>query len=117
MLSLCDSCMELLKNNEMGRALDMLCEYDDSTKEINPLSDQGRQIYSKKFSFFPVLDYGRSYYSFQLEGLNDVKYEVTFREGPDGRQKTAYMFNPVRVEGKWYLCVKNADDEIDELKR
>lgn len=66
---------------------------------------------------FPVLEYSRIYYSFQLEGCNDVKYEVVWatadKTGTNQDAKTAYMFNPVKVDGSWKLCVKTASDEID----
>ena len=57
------------------------------------------------------------YISFTESGLNDAKYEVQF--GPDeaGAPKTAYMFNPVKVDGQWYLCVKGANQAVDEWNR
>ena len=74
--------------------------------------------YRRLFTMFPVLEYERKYYSFQLEGCNDVKYEVVFataeQAGTEEPAKTAYMFNPVRINGEWKLCVKTADDEFDK---
>ena len=34
--------------------------------------------------------------------------------GTEEPAKTAYMFNPVRINGEWKLCVKTADDEFDK---
>ena len=52
-----------------------------------------------------------------LEGCNDVRYEVTFAKAADaGTDKDpviAYMFNPVKINGEWKLCVKTLTDEID----
>ena len=74
--------------------------------------------YRRLFTMFPVLEYERKYYSFQLEGCNDVKYDVVFataeQAGTAEPAKTAYMFNPVRINGEWKLCVKTADDEFDK---
>jgi hypothetical protein len=52
-----------------------------------------------------------------LEGCNDVKYEVTFataeQAGTEEAPKTMFMFNPVRIDGEWKLCVKTPQDSID----
>ena len=51
---------------------------------------------------------------------NDVKYEVVFataeQTGTGEPAKTAFMFNPVKVDGTWKLCVKSVDDKIDTDK-
>ena len=117
MLTICDEAMEQLKQKNIENVLGSLYEYSDSTKELKPLSDKLRRRYTKMFTMFPVLEYKRVYYSFMLEGCNDVKYEVTFataeQTGTDQPATTMYMFNPVKVDGEWKLCVKGAEDEFD----
>ena len=117
MLKLCDDAMAQLKAKDYNAVLANLHEYTDSTQEVKPLTEETRQRYLNKFKMFPVLDYTRVYYSFQLQGCNDVKYDVTFatakQAGTAEPAKTAYMFNPVKVDGTWKLCVKTATDEID----
>ena len=104
MLKLCDTAMEQLKAKDYNQVLASLYEYTDSTQEIKPL-----------------LDYTRIYYSFQLAGCNDVKYAVTFataeQAGTPEPAKTSYMFNPVKVDGTWKLCVKTPADQIDMTLR
>lgn len=121
MLKLCDDAMEQLKNRQIDQVLASLYEYTDSTQELKPLSAEMKKRYTKMFHLFPVLDYQRTYFSFQLEGCNDVKYDVTFATaeaaGTDKAPTTAYMFNPVKIDGEWKLCVKTADDDIDMEKR
>jgi len=121
MLKLCDDAMESLKAKDYDKVLSALYEYTDSTQEVKPLSETTAKRYRRMFQMFPVLDYVRKYYSFQLEGCNDVKYEVTFataeQAGTTEPAKTAYMFNPVKVDGTWKLCVKTASDEVDMEKR
>ncbi len=117
MLQLTDSCMQLLKAQKIDQVLDLLVEYDDSTKSVTPIPDELRKGYEGKFKMFPVVDYERSYYSFKEEGLNDVRYDVTFGTEEMGSPKTAYMFNPVKVDGKWYVSVKQSSQEIDEMNR
>lgn len=118
MISLADSCMTLLKGSQIDYALDMLQAYNDSTHSISPLSEEQRAIYRNKFSMFPVLSYERVYYSFQKDGCNDVKYSVVFAEDPNnGPAKTSYMFNPVKIDGLWYLTVKTSGQDINMNRR
>lgn len=121
MLQLCDAAMEQLKGKKIDQVLASLYEYTDSTQEVKPITKETKKKYRRMFTMFPVLDYQRKYYSFQLAGCNDVKYEVTFvpaeKTGTGEPAKTAYMFNPVKMDGEWKLCVKTAADEIDQSYR
>ena len=117
MLQICDNAMEQLKGKKIDQVLASLYEYNDSTEELKPLSDEYKKRLQKRFKLFPVQEYERQYYSFMLEGCNDVKYEVTFRTAEQtggSAAKTMFMFNPVKIDGEWKLCVKTATDEIDE---
>lgn len=121
MLQLCDEAMEQLKNHSYEKVLSSLYEYNDSTKEVKPLSETLMRQYRSNFETFPVIEYRRVYYSFLLEGCNDVKYEVIFatpeQTGTDEPAKTAFMFNPVKIDGQWYLCVKTEKDKLDPFNR
>ena len=117
MLQICDNAMEQLKGKKIDQVLASLYEYNDSTEELKPLSDEYKKRLQKRFKLFPVQEYERQYYSFMLEGCNDVKYEVTFRTAEQtggSAAKTMFMFNPVKKDGEWKLCVKTATDEMDE---
>lgn len=117
MLKLCDDAMEKLKRKEIDNVLLSLFEYTDSTKEVKPLTDATAKRYKRMFTMFPVLEYKRNYFTFSLEGCNDVKYEIVFataeQVGNSKPAKTHFMFNPVKIDGEWKLCVKTAADEID----
>lgn len=117
MLNLCDQAMEQLKNKRIDDVLANLYEYTDSTKEVKPLSKATAAQYRRMFKMFPVLEYHRKYFSFQLEGCNDVKYDVVWATaeaaGTEEPARTAYMFNPVKIDGTWHLCVKTLSDDID----
>ena len=117
MLRLCDEAMESLKAKEVDKVIASLHEYDDSTREVKPLSDLLAKRYTRQFTMFPVLDYKREYFSFMHEGCNDVKYRVTFataeQAGTAEAPTTMYMFNPVKVDGEWKLCVKTPEDGLD----
>ena len=118
MLRICDDAMEQLKAKKIDVVLANLNEYDDSTKQISKLSDKMAKRLRRQFKLYPVLNYSRQYYSFMLEGCNDVKYAVQFataeQAGTEEAPITMFMFNPVRIDGEWKLCVKTTKDEIDE---
>ena len=75
MLKLCDDAMKELKAKNIDKVLASLYEYTDSTEDLKPLSEELKKKYRNQFQIFPVMEYERKYYSFQLEGCNDVKYE------------------------------------------
>lgn len=117
MLQICDNAMEQLKAKKIDQVLASLYEYNDSTEELKPLTDEVKKRYAVRFKRYPVQEYNRQYYSFMLEGCNDVKYEVTFAtaEQTGGQPATImFMFNPVKIDGEWKLCVKTPTDEIDQ---
>lgn len=117
MLRLADEAMEQLKAKKIDQVIASLFEYDDSTQEVKPLSESASKRLQRKFKMFPVLDYKRQYFSFMLEGCNDVKYQVTFataeQAGTKEAPKTMFMFNPVKIDDEWKLCVKTPKDQFD----
>lgn len=112
-----NQCMTYLKEGQIDLALDMLCTYDDSLKEVSPLSEELRSSYKRKFTMIPVKEFEMSYFSFSEEGLNDLKYNVSFGADIEGAPRTSYMFNPVKNDGVWHLCVKSSMQDVDELMR
>ena len=118
MLQICDNAMELLKGKKIDEVIASLNEYNDSTEELTPLSDATKKSLQRRFKLYPVLDYQREYYSFMLQGCNDVKYKVTFATTEQAGTKlpptTMFMFNPVKVGDEWKLCVKAPGKEVDE---
>lgn len=112
MLQMCDNAMELLKQQKYDEVIASLYVYDDSTKSVSSLSEITANSYRRMFEMFPVLEFEREYFSFLLEGCNDVKYNVTFNKVQETGEalKTAYMFNPVKIAGEWKLCVKTVKD-------
>ena len=120
MLKICDNAMELLKGKKIDEVIASLYEYNDSTEELKPISEELKKRMKNQFRMFPVLNYERKYYSFMLEGCNDVKYEITFATAEQAGGKpatTMFMFNPVKVDDEWKLCVKTQDKDIDDGKQ
>lgn len=121
MLRLCEDCMKLMKDGRVEEAVNSMYEYDEESESVSPLSEETKQKYIRKFDMFPVLEYEMEYYSFQLTGCNDVKYRIMFAEGDEAAGVPAayigFMFNPVKVDGRWYLSVKRGDQEIDQTRQ
>lgn len=117
MLKICDDCMKSLKAGDIDAALAQLHLYDDSTRTVKPLSKEKEQELRKTFKFFPVHDYTIDYYTFTTEGVNDVKYRIEFFEKVDPQSPESntigFMFNPVKVDGQWYLTVKEASQDFE----
>lgn len=118
-LNLSETCMQTLKAGKVEEALAQLYLWDDSTKAVKPLDEAKKQELRKTFKLFPVLDYSLAHFTFSTQGLNDVKYNIVFfeKEADDPTPNTiGFMFNPVKVDGKWYLSVKEADQKVESAK-
>ncbi len=113
MLKLCDTAMEQLKQKQVDKVLASLYEYIDSTQEVKKLSPDTEKAYRRRFTMFPVLEYERVFFTFKSEECNDVKYKVVFRTaeqtGLAEPAKIAYVFNPMKIDGEWKLCVKTPE--------
>lgn len=120
MLALCDDCMKTLKAGRIDEALSRLYTYNDSTETVTPISETKRAELKRTFRLFPVLGYEMDYYSFNSQGQNDVKYNIRFFEKTDSADTApntiGFMFNPVKVDGQWYLCIKEADQKFDRAR-
>lgn len=112
MLKLADDAMIKLKNNQIDAVLASLYTYNEEENEVIPLVEDEKAQIKKSFEVFPVQSFKRRFFSFQLEGCNDVNYEIEF--DTLDHSKTQFMFNPVKIDGIWYLTVKNEHEEIDE---
>ena len=71
--------------------------------------------------FFCDLDIqgGDGFFAAQELQRRNPKANIIFadEEHPEvnGVPKTSFMFNPVKVDGQWYLTVKRADQNIDRI--
>ena len=120
-LKLADECMELLKKQNIDQAIAMLYEYDEVSGGVKSLSSESEGRLRHNFRVFPVIEYEREYFSIMEEGVNDIRYKVWFakEDNPEknGEPVVKLMFNPVFIDGQWYLCVKNPDQPVDELRQ
>ena len=49
----------------------------------------------------------------KCQNIQYEKYKIEFaKKDVDGNAPTmAFMFNPVKIDGIWYLCIKSPKDE------
>ena len=129
LLSMADSCMTLLANGEYEKALAGVGYVDGETLEVMPPEMIARTAMS--FKSLGVHGYERSGYELSLSDKNTVSYRLkigpstssgtaTSTVGEPGRTTggpsagsgtaivptTGFAFNAYRIDGKWYLTLK-----------
>lgn len=107
-LNMCTEYLNLLKEDKVEAALDLLYAYDDSAKTVAPIGNELREKFRNNLQMFPVLDYKLE--SMKLYGEDDTEFTfmVEFFKKPEGdpRPNTIReVLSPVRVNGQWYLTV------------
>lgn len=110
-------CMDLLKADSVEQAVDMLYTVDGT--KLRKLSDEEKTRMKKRFSRFPVVDYTFDYLSFATQGNNDMKFTTYSRLRTADEKPVkgiSLMFNPVRIDGQWYLAIKTAGQGSKEIK-
>lgn len=115
-LSLADSFMQLLKDNQIDQALGMIYVLSENVLYL-PGDNYLKQL-RQRFNSFPVCEYTLVSSSFSTPGNNDISYRYEFRPRVD--QDTPgptmkLMFNPVFVEGNWYLTFKDGTQSSKDL--
>ena len=94
-----------------GNALMDSLHSADTNGNVAEMSNELRERMRARFERFPVVEWEIDYYDFSLPGLNDLKYRTYMRarDGKSGVPAMSLMLNPVKKDGKWYLCVKDAE--------
>ena len=114
-LNLAEDFMKKLKDGQVEEAVDMIyvLHNDVVYKKSAEYTDQ---LVNRFKYVFPVLSYERRYYSFSTEGNNDISYSYTFGPERNGQAPTMrLMFNPVYVDGQWYLTFKDGSQSSKDL--
>ena len=114
-LNLADECMKKFQVGQVEEAVDMIyvlynnVVYKKSASYTTSLINRFKRQ-------FPVMSFKRLYYSFSTEGNNDISYSYTFGPEENGNAPTMkLMFNPVYVDGKWYLTFKDGSQSSRDL--
>ncbi|WP_305378284.1 hypothetical protein [uncultured Muribaculum sp.] len=109
-LSAGSAVMDSLRAGNIDYALSQL-RAADTNGNVADLSDEQRARLRARFERFPVVEWEVDYYDFSLPGLNDLKYRTYMRarDGKSGVPAMSLMLYPIKKDGKWYLCVKDAE--------
>lgn len=105
-LSLGQNFMGALKAGEIDTAVDNI--YVVYENVLYRVADSSLDQLKARFRRFPVADYQLVSYNFSTPGINDLVYRYSIN-GPVGDGPAMKIaLNPVKVEGSWYLTLKDA---------
>lgn len=103
--------LELLKANEIDKAMSMLY-FLDADRDIVPLPDSLVERQKAVFKMFPVLDYKIESIIFNTETDSQVKYTVEFFKKQPGDTRpntTSFFVKPMREKGQWFLTMYDSN--------
>lgn len=108
-------CMDSLKSGHLESALRQL--YVVKGNEVLPLSGEDLKEIREHFQRFPVVDYELDYFNFSTQGCNDLKYRIQFvrKDAKGDVPAIAFMFNPVKIDSCWYLCIKGKGQSSKQI--
>ena len=114
-LDLADECMRKLQSGRVDEAVDMIYVLYNDVVYKKSASYTADLV--ARFKAFPVRSYERLYYSFSTEGNNDISYSYIFAPSKKGvgGETMKLMFNPVYVDGLWYLTLKEQGQSSKDL--
>lgn len=117
--------MEKLKAKDLDSALGMLYYLESPGDSVNapsivPLSEE--QAAEQRFVFerFPVLSYRIDNIVFNTETDCQVKTTFEFTKSAEGQtegQTTSLYLQPMRIEGRWYLTVRDSSTPAGQASR
>ena len=114
-LEMAEDCMTKLQAGQVEEAVDMIYVLHDNVV-YKKSAEYSEQLVQRFTNAFPVKSYERLYYSFSTEGNNDISYSYVFGQTPSGTDATMkLMFNPVYVDGNWYLTFKDGSQSSRDL--
>lgn len=114
-LDLTEKFMQSLQAGKIEDAVDMI--YVLYQNVLYAKSESFTTELYQRFAVFPVKSFKRDYYSFSTEGNNDVcyTYEFASHDKNGNAREIKLMFNPVCVDGKWYLTLKEPNQSSKNL--
>ena len=114
-LALADDCMDKLQAGKVDEAVGMIYVLYNDVVYKKSASYTADLV--QRFKSFPVVSYERLYHSFSTEGNNDISYSYVFAPASGGRseQTMKLMFNPVYIDGSWYLTFKDGSQSSRDL--
>lgn len=117
-LALGNQFMETMKEGKVDDALAMLYTRNEpgvGGAGVRKLTEEEIAPLKTRFEQFPVVSYTIDHYDFSIPSLNDLKYKYVFRPG-SATGKLNIMFNPVKLDGVWYLMLKQPDQPAKDAQ-
>lgn len=110
---LCQDYMECLVSGNVSEAVDMLNVLENSV--LYKMGSPSTDLLVRRYTADPVTSWGFESFSLSTPGNNKVvcKYATGGDRHADSGLKI--VFNPVKVEGKWYLTLKEGPFEVHPL--
>lgn len=98
-----DKFIKKLVGGQIDEAVNML--YVLSGSELYEKSAEYSQELAERFQMFNGSSYVLDFYAFSTQGNNDVCYKLSFGDEEDSFIRLT--LNPVLIDGKWYLTLKD----------
>lgn len=99
--------MDSLKGGNIDAAVAMLYERDPEGG-VRPVGAETREQLKARYASFPVKSWRMDHMDLSIPSLNDLKFIYKMSED-ESMPGMAIMFNPAKVDGKWYLMLKQED--------
>ena len=98
--------MDSLRAGAVDNAVESLCVVHESV--LYKIADRSLAQIKARYRRFHVSDYELLSYTFSTPGINDLVYRYSL-SGPVGDGPAMKLtLNPVKVEGMWFLTLKDA---------
>ena len=104
---------DLLPTGNIDSALVKLAVIEDNV--LYKLSDQNVAELKLRYTANPITDYVCARYSFSTEVNNDLVYRYTTSGKIGDGAAIKLTLNPVKVEGRWFLTLKDANQYSKDI--
>lgn len=111
--NLCESFFSHMKAGDKDAAFELLYMLVENDK-VEPVNAEYKAKIGNQFNIFPVLDFHSKEIRIGNAEDNIASYSIVFARDDQGKESAiSFGFNPVKINGKWYLTVRNATSQLD----
>lgn len=109
---LCEQFLNTMKAGDKDAAFSLLHSIDENGNVTDPTRESLAKL-STQFSLFPVKDFHLKDLKIGTEKDNICSYSIVFNVDSEGKESAiSFGFCPVKVNGKWYITVRNASAKL-----
>lgn len=109
-LEMTEAFIKLIQNDMIDNAVNQVTTIYEG--QLYPASEEYREQLKNRFLAFPIESYELVRYSFSTQANNDVCYRYYF----DDTHSMKLVFNPVKIDGQWYLALKDGTQSSKDLR-